>query len=1585
MFNKRFEWEHFSNRLACGNLVFYKDFHRLQFLCSLSQPFMKANSVLLSWPGPPLSDPLSWGALAPEDPAPPASSARRERRVRCSLGGRGSRQNILYFVAILKLPRLCRCSWCDETQLCKAMGNPYGRARLRQLLRNMPAASRQVALRRLDEEPYCQYFEAEFGKLPQHKVDQADDCEDSAEDEAGGGTQEEDDGPAELENDDPQRDPHSFQELEVWDMNMDPGCTDSGSDAELRQEGEGPEEKLNDYSDSSDSQDKGPPPVPPSPAKRKQAPGRAKAAAKTRRPSELCHGFEGLPCTFSTQDAGGPARVQPRRGQACCVFCSAAAFRAAAASPRPKILQMLKKLQALDSSNAQKVLGRIRTWEGEDAAARYAAAAETPVRRKSRRKPASAGTKWPDLLARRKPALRSFGAGSKKAQMFDREVRRDRRLARRKIFFPENLFKPASAEQEAAEVKEVTALCGASGDVATNDTGLPFPKDAMARRVEAWCKHGSWAMCQSCGSMQPRPLQPVDLRRLAPPTISEKACTACRHGEYVPQPDDIPQQLRHLKPRVLRALRPLDIDTGTFQRAQYGYRIHSSMVTFAWASQPVEDKIAALRKRKDRASARAALEYLLGSDTSSYKSFYDRHHAYLQRHGSEMPEKQRKLPLRFLEEEGLEGALWPHLYWRRDLCETVARASHESRQQRKRRRARGALDSDSSEVEDGEDDPGNSGARSGLGRIKRGFLRKVLSPVVGYGADYDLLHFVYDLSLWTTIGTKKNVARQFDIPIRLVLSGCPWTPQYWRVRHLAVIDMQRQCGNAALFRTRAPYERTFPYHAWVLHEQRAVGAPRLQLPGPETLHQAHVLLELDRGLFCGARGKKGRADRTWSQHLLAAVDPPDVNTVLGHVTRLEFQDGKRKRARQDYHGRGTTHSHSLDFLENKSAIRLETKLSAHLPPKEEDPLLHGLVLDGQRDYTNSGVEVREASSVWDEEAQLVRLQHTEEDKELCLRPFFPQTMGITKCHEDVQQGNDNGAVLRYVATYAPKFSDSMDQDWLNDEASDYSVARRILFSYRPLEPEMWLTLAQERFPQIVYSGSMMNFMTPSLDCSAKPQLLVNYETCAWRREDMSFLEYLRKTNNGGDIIRHIREKHKREVLELAGDDLRSKGHSEKDVKKGVEKLGKGYKTEAARAVEEHEAPMSLADFASREHGVRARSLEAFANHYKCRGEKLVAAGMHSMSSDRYYGQWLVLHAPFRRLEDFLAEESDIVEKVPAHYQHFAIALRRAPGFWGDDRAIQKQMALEANTKARIDTILSKVRAQRFLVERYLNGDLEVSSEVEDDIVEDGLEATEGNAPKRRCRLTRSQKMLRDEIKVRVENAVLAANATSDADYEDTVVVARDRRMLFASGPPGTGKTFAVHDQIRTWTAKGARVLFVLPTGQLASAMRAKHPHIDVDTFHGGLLFHRDLSEALGILTQYDLVVLDEVSMLTATHFERVLAMWCAAERLPCMVLLGDFWQLPVVEKGEGRCDESPVWKQNVMVIHFHEQIRCKDARLQRKLDGLRTAVPSVRQLKDILRGRRAWKTAEPTAWMCWSCCAVFHTQLSSPALVAPAL
>ena len=212
------------------------------------------------------------------------------------------------------------------------------------------------------------------------------------------------------------------------------------------------------------------------------------------------------------------------------------------------------------------------------------------------------------------------------------------------------------------------------------------------------------------------------------------------------------------------------------------------------------------------------------------------------------------------------------------------------------------------------------------------------------------------------------------------------------------------------------------------------------------------------------------------------------------------------------------------------------------------------------------------------------------------------------------------------------------------------------------------------------------------------------------------------------------------------------------------------------------------------------------------------------------------------------------------------------------------MELEAQSRAHIKTILDKVHAQCHLVRRYLAGEVEEGAEGHEMEIEEDEDRNARPADARRshARLTNSQQRLKAQIEERMDTAMAASQAVTDEDYEDAVAAARNRRMLFAEGPPGTGKTFAVHEQIRHYVDRGARVLFVLPTGQLAAAMRAKHPDVDVDTFHGGLLFHKDLSEAMGILTQYDLVILDEISMLTATQFERVLEMWRAADLLPCV-------------------------------------------------------------------------------------------------------
>ena len=118
------------------------------------------------------------------------------------------------------------------------------------------------------------------------------------------------------------------------------------------------------------------------------------------------------------------------------------------------------------------------------------------------------------------------------------------------------------------------------------------------------------------------------------------------------------------------------------------------------------------------------------------------------------------------------------------MCETTVRAAHACRKRKRKHQEISSSDvessSENSVSEAAEEDSIVKATKQG--RIRRNFLNKVFSPVIGYGADYDLLHFVYDLSMWTTIGAKKNIGGQHDIPMRVMLKNSPLAPEYWKVR-----------------------------------------------------------------------------------------------------------------------------------------------------------------------------------------------------------------------------------------------------------------------------------------------------------------------------------------------------------------------------------------------------------------------------------------------------------------------------------------------------------------------------------------------------------------------------------------------------------------------------------------------------------------------------------------------------------------------------------------------------------------------------------------------------------------------------------
>ena len=1015
-------------------------------------------------------------------------------------------------------------------------------------------------------------------------------------------------------------------------------------------------------------------------------------------------------------------------------------------------------------------------------------------------------------------------------------------------------------------------------------------------------------------------MEPIDCRRVAKATVTKRACKNCCDGKIkIPTYDDIPEPLRDLPDTVIDALRPLDIDVGPYRRAQYGYRMHTSMIRFAWREASVKKNMQELPE-KYMASAEKAYKYLMSCEESAYRDFVAKHNKFLAKHRDGADEKARKRPLQFLETRGLENCLWPHLYWSEDMCETVVRSTDVRRLARKKNTTSAEdagqrnAKSFAEQMEDIDNDQSDEEDNSGRHSIKRSFMRKVLGPLVGYSECWDLLQFVYDLALWSRIGGGKNACK--GLPLRLVLKGETFSPLYFKTRHQALLDLQRQRGHPQLFKTMAPWEPSFPYHSWILDEMRKCGRRRggssaqgeieQELAGLETLHHAHVFTELERGLYTGCNKRRDSdGKQAWREHILSAdetaAEGPYEETSAAFFFRLEYQDGKRKKATQAYHGSGRVHCHSLNYLEKPERIGLQHKVAATVPP-DEQVALKGYMLG--RPHTagaETGWPVRHEESVWDDDKLQLRLRHTQEDKDAGHRAYFPETLEITKCHQDAVVANDRGPLLKYCATYTPKFSDAFQKEWLVDEASAFSVARRVLFDYKPCEPEMWLYLAAKTFPPCRHSGTMVELRAPwpSMHADQVPKAATNYMASKWRNDKMTLLEFVRKSNEDGQVAHWIKQRHKREGSVL--------------------------------------------------------SLEAYANEVPTRGEKLVAVDMVNIMNERYFFQRVALHVAFRSLADL--EDAEIKEKVPQQYVPLANALKLRPEFWNNDDEIVKALELEAMGKTKVKSFISKTKAEKFLIGKYLAGELsrEDDAGAKSLLKSAGLRGNSSDEDDEVSKLTLNaqQRFLEESVMTRVDFVQKARQVEDEDELDDMLAEARKKaRPIAGLGPPGTGKTTVVDKCARKVVRRGGQVLYALPTAQHASRVRARHPTIDVDTCAAAFyLYKDDVTEHLDSLNQYDLIVIDEVSQLSSEDFERIMLMWEAAEKMPALVLTGDFWQLPGVSGTQA--DESPKWKQ-VFVIDLHEMWRCKDPVLRTKLLQLRTAMPDREQVKEICRGHKAW-------------------------------
>ena len=543
--------------------------------------------------------------------------------------------------------------------------------------------------------------------------------------------------------------------------------------------------------------------------------------------------------------------------------------------------------------------------------------------------------------------------------------------------------------------------------------------------------------------MLARDLTQKSLTRDQKATAPRSQCPRCRGARDLPAPKlaDVPEPLRGLSEEAAQKLSPLEVDVGFEQRAKHGtgYRVHAHMLRLRWKDTKARAAIRELPDKEMRRKTKMAYEYLHQAEDSAYGEFLREHKTFLE----ERPEADRttrRRRLAFLERPGLECALWPTLFWRRDMTFSHERASDPRRQKVETLEA--ALRPARPEEDD---ESGNKGEAedSDLVRhsIKRLYVALSLGQLLGYTDHYEILQYVYDLHLWTDLGSKRNLGT--GVPMRLMLAGSTFSPIYWRRVQWGLVDLVRQVGFPKFFYTLSPSEWTLPYHGYVLDGMAKLLRGRLRLPVEETLHIVHVLLQTAKGFLLGDTAPR----KDWRDHVFAVRDETGQGRRLHGFVRIEFQDGTRKLPTQEYHGSGRPHLHLLVFGDDDliRTLDLSSTASATMP---SDTDLAGYVRGSQLDHkqdSGRGIFVEENQYV--EELSAWRLKHLPEDQETGLRGYLPDVLDALKCHQDLQIGEDKIGMLRqYMTKYLAKFSDSASQEWLNDDADAVSIATTVSVS-----------------------------------------------------------------------------------------------------------------------------------------------------------------------------------------------------------------------------------------------------------------------------------------------------------------------------------------------------------------------------------------------------------------------------------------------------------------------------------------------------------------------------------------------------------
>ena len=181
------------------------------------------------------------------------------------------------------------------------------------------------------------------------------------------------------------------------------------------------------------------------------------------------------------------------------------------------------------------------------------------------------------------------------------------------------------------------------------------------------------------------------------------------------------------------------------------------------------------------------------------------------------------------------------------------------------------------------------------------------------------------------------------------------------------------------------------------------------------------------------------------------------------------------------------------------------------------------------------------------------------------------------------------------------------------------------------------------------------------------------------------------------------------------------------------------------------------------------------------------------------------------------------------------------------------------------------------------------------------------------------------------------------------------------GKPGTGKTHTVCTSVRRALEDCFLVAVAGPTGFLASLYRAEFDQEAlIDTVHAMLHYPVDRHVAPSVnwsLCKYDLLLIDEVSMIPKKIFQHILRTLQDLPTRPVVLLSGDAQQQqPITESNSRTVETQSILhdKQFYKMVYTYKlvtQYRCEYGKYYEVLNHLRYYKPTQRLLNELYRGR----------------------------------